>query len=168
MKITAQEEYGLRCLVAVARGKAEDKPVTIGKIARLEGLSTQYVAKLMNVLKHHGLVVSVRGLCGGFRLAQPCGQIAVIEVLQALGGGFDMTSEHICSHFPGKQPSCIHLGDCSVRPMWVIIQRHITEFLQHLTIQDLLAEEAAASARMTQYMKDVTQASTSAKGVPHT
>ncbi len=156
MKITAQEEYGLRCLVTVARAKAIDTPIAISEIARLEGLSTQYVAKLMNILKHHDLVVSVRGLCGGFKLARPAAQISVIDVLQGLGSGFSVGSSEMCSHFPGKKPECVHLEQCSVRSMWFIIQRHIKEFLQHLTVQDLLNEEAAASERMKQYMQDVT------------
>ncbi len=155
MKITAQEEYGLRCVVAVARAIATKKPLAISEIAKTEGLSTQYVAKLMNVLKRQDLVTSTRGLCGGFTLAKPATQISVIEVLRALGGGFDMNSEHICSHFPGKKPSCVHLGSCSVRPMWMIIQRHITDFLQHLTLQDLLNEETAAAARMEQFMREI-------------
>lgn len=156
MKITAQEEYGLRCLVAVARAQQGERPVAMSAIAKAEGMSTQYVAKLMNILKRHGLVVSVRGLSGGFKLARTTTQIAVIDVLQALGGGFEFGSAQLCSHFPGKHTACVHLGGCSVRPMWMMIQRHITEFLQHLTIQDLLDEEAGASQRMEGYMKQIT------------
>jgi Rrf2 family transcriptional regulator, iron-sulfur cluster assembly transcription factor len=155
MKITAQEEYGLRCIVAVARNTTGDQLLSITEIARAEGISMQYVAKLMNLLKHHGLVESVRGTSGGFKLSRPAHAIAVIEVLQALGSGFEIGNQQICSSFRGKLPDCIHLPRCSLRPMWSTIIRHITDFLQHLTLHDLLEEEASATKRMERYMQDI-------------
>lgn len=164
MKITAQEEYGLRCLIAVARRQPDDQPLAISVIAKSEGLSTQYVAKLLNLLRQHNLVVSVRGLSGGFKLARPAHTISVIEVLQALGGAFEIGNQHICSHFAGKRDRCIHLPKCSLRPMWFTIMRHISEFLQHLTIHDLLAEEDKAEQRMQNYLRTITSAAKSHEG----
>ncbi len=157
MKITAQEEYGLRCLVAVARLVEMNRPVTITEIAASEGLSVQYVAKLLNVLRRHELVESSRGTCGGFRLTRPAHKIAVIEVLRALGSGFEVGHKALCNDFVGQRAQCVHLGQCSMRPMWHLIVRHITEFLQHLSLADLLSEEAAAGRRMEQYLQTVVE-----------
>ena len=63
MKITSQEEYGLRCLLHVARA-GQDGSMTILEIASAEGLSVPYVAKLLSVLRHSGLIDSERGRSG--------------------------------------------------------------------------------------------------------
>ena len=68
MKITAQEEYGLRCLLRLARA-GDGRSLTIPEIAADEGLSVPYVAKLLAVLRQAGLIESVRGRSGGYRLA---------------------------------------------------------------------------------------------------
>ena len=58
MKITAQEEYGLRCLLRLARA-GEEHALTIPEIAESEKLSPPYVAKLLSVLRQAGLITSV-------------------------------------------------------------------------------------------------------------
>src|SRR5271170_2814495 len=73
MKITAQEEYGLRCLLRLA--KAESRSITLPEVAAAEGLSVPYVAKLMAVLRQAGLLESVRGRSGGYKLVRQPGQI---------------------------------------------------------------------------------------------
>ena len=50
MKLSSQEEYGLRCLLQVARLE-RDAPVPIADVASREGLSTDYVAKLLRILR---------------------------------------------------------------------------------------------------------------------
>jgi Rrf2 family protein len=159
MKITAQEEYGLRCLLAVARQTGSTRLLAIREIARGEALSPQYVAKLMNMLRRHGLVESVRGLLGGFRLARPAHQISAMEALLALGGGFEVASDHLCTHFTGKQTECIHLPGCSLRPLWGTMLAHISEFLTHMTLADLLHEEPTAKKQMTRQMQRIAEAS---------
>ena len=69
MHLSAQEEYGLRCLVQLARHVGEE-PMRIQEIARAEGLSSEYVAKLMRILRNGNLVDSTRGASGGYRLPQ--------------------------------------------------------------------------------------------------
>src|SRR5256886_14047969 len=73
MRLTAQEEYGLRCLLQVAR--AREGAMTTPEIAEREGLSQAHVHKLMRLLRRGGLVKSVRGRNGGYRLPPPPQQI---------------------------------------------------------------------------------------------
>ena len=80
MKITAQEEYGLRCLLRLA--KAESGVATLPEIAVAEGLSQPYVAKLMAVLRNAGIIESTRGRTGGYRLAQPIDTVGLGTLLQ--------------------------------------------------------------------------------------
>src|SRR5712692_973158 len=84
MKITAQEEYGLRCLLRLARA-SRDEPLTIPEIAAAEHLSVPYVAKLLSVLRQAGLIESVRGRYGGYHLVEEPSEIRLGPVLRALG-----------------------------------------------------------------------------------
>src|SRR5688572_16031547 len=83
MKITAQEEYGLRCLIRLARTEAQTS--TIPEIAGAEGLSVAYVGKLLGVLRHAGVIESVRGRTGGYKLAKPTTEIGLGSLLLMLG-----------------------------------------------------------------------------------
>ena len=85
MKLSAQEEYGLRCLLRVARA-GEGESLTIPEIGRAEALSIPYVAKLMRILRQGKFVKSVRGQTDGYTLARGADDIPVGEVLAALGG----------------------------------------------------------------------------------
>ena len=69
MKISAQEEYGLRCLMRLAQAE-EGHSLTLPEVAAAEGLSVPYVAKLLAVLRQAGLIDSARGRTGGYRLAK--------------------------------------------------------------------------------------------------
>ncbi len=160
MRISAQEEYGLRCLLAVARlgnGRGYGEPLSVNQIALAEGLSNQYAAKLLSLLRRTNIVTSTRGASGGFHLARPAHRITVLEALQALGGGFIIDSEKICSTFPGRQEECTHLAECSMRPMWNTLIRHVTSYLSRITVQDLLDEEAVVHHRAEDYMREASK-----------
>ena len=98
MKFSALEEYGLRCILSLARtearvlaqGQTADSPgqeyATVPEVAQKEGISVQYVRKLFGLLAKAGLIEGVRGRRGGFQLAKPAEAITVSEVLQVLGG----------------------------------------------------------------------------------
>src|SRR5713226_9003240 len=87
MKLSSQEEYGLRCLLHLGRQRAGES-LTIPEISRAEGLSEAYVAKLMRILRQSGFVTSVRGQAGGYALARRPDQMNVGQALAALGGRF--------------------------------------------------------------------------------
>ena len=65
MKITAIEEYGLRCMILLARNNA---PMSLPEISDAEGLSIPYAAKLLGILRKADLVSAERGRNGGYRL----------------------------------------------------------------------------------------------------
>ena len=74
MKLTSQEEYGLRCLLRIAR-EGDGGNLTIPEISEAEGISAHYVAKLMGILRREGMVKSARGQTGGYTLSRPAHQI---------------------------------------------------------------------------------------------
>lgn len=146
MKITAQEEYGIRCLLWIAR-KGPGASVTIPEISRGEGLSEHYVAKLLRLLRRRGLIHSARGQAGGYKLARPPEEINLAEALAVLGGRLYEPS--FCEQHPGNAAVCVNSIDCSVRPLWRSLQGAVDQVLGRATLESLLprAPEIALRAR---------------------
>lgn len=141
MKFSSQEEYGLRCLLQLAR-KGEGASMTIAEIGEAERLSQAYVAKLLRILRIGGLVDSVRGQEGGYTLVRPATDIVLSDVLAALGGRFYKPG--FCDHFSGTEETCTHTFSCSIRPLWRRVQTAIDGVLGSTTLADLLAPDAAS------------------------
>jgi Rrf2 family protein len=145
MKITSLEEYGLRCLIQVARGG--DGPTPISEIAVKEGLSIEYVGKLLAELRRGGLVTSFRGKAGGYTLAIPATEITLRRIIETLSEPlFDTGS--FCDRFPGNETDCVHLGACSVRPIWSLLADFLTAALDSVTLADLAGDQCAAETRL--------------------
>jgi Rrf2 family protein len=142
MKLSAQEEYGLRCLLRVASAGGGES-VTISAIAEAEGLSIAYVGKLMSVLRQSEFVDSVRGQAGGYVLSRPPEKIAVAEVLASLGGR--LFEPGFCEEFVGLERICTHSIDCSVRSLWRSVQHAVDLVLTGITLKDLLRKESEVS-----------------------
>lgn len=138
MKFTAPEEYGLRCLLRLGQ-QPEGASLTIPEISRLEGISPDYVAKLMRVLRRGSLVRSLRGQAGGYALARPAAEINIAEALAVLGGRlFDPS---FCDRFAGEELVCTHSIDCSLRSLWRTVQFAVDRILTRTTLRDLLGAE---------------------------
>lgn len=135
MKLSAQEEYGLRLLLQI--GKAEPgRSVTIPELSRLEELSEPHVAKLLTILRKAGYIRSARGQSGGYFLAKLPGDIVIGEVLECLGGR--LCSDAFCERHSGLAPSCTHHGDCALRAMWEDVQAAIDGVVYAKRLADLL------------------------------
>ncbi len=143
MKLSTQEEYGLRCLLQLGRHQT-DASLTISELSQLEGISAPNVAKIMRLLRRNGFVSSTRGQTGGYLLTRPVGEISVGDVLSALGTPFFDSS--FCSRHAGAEKRCTHLGDCSIRPVLRQLQTVVDDVLGRLTLEQLLCSEREMSA----------------------
>jgi Rrf2 family protein len=150
MKFSAQEEYGLRCLLQIARQGPEES-LTIPEIASAEGLSVPYVAKLVRILRQGGFVRSMRGQSGGYALCCPAEKISVGDVLAVLGGR--LFESDYCERHPGAVSMCTHSFDCSIRSLWEAVQTEVDDLLSRTTLQTLLdgePEKPAPASRLVQ------------------
>ena len=136
MKLSAQEEYGLRCLIQVAR---QSDGITIPEISAAEGISAAHAAKLLRILRRGEFVKSVRGKVGGYSLSRPAGRIILSEVLNALGGR--LYEAGFCENHSGHRKVCNHASDCSLRILWRTLQTAVDRVLDKTTLQDLLRSE---------------------------
>jgi len=142
MKFTAQEEYGLRCIMQVARTSG-DIPITIPEIAKNEGVSLPYVGKLMTTLRQAGLVKSVRGRKGGYFLSRPNDQISAADVMKVLGQ--QLFDEQFCDRWTGEMKICVHSPDCTIRSLWTGLERTIYQTLDRIKLSDLVGTEQEAA-----------------------
>ncbi|MFM8440697.1 MAG: RrF2 family transcriptional regulator [Acidobacteriota bacterium] len=137
MKISAQEEYGLRCLVQLAQlGTGES--LTLPQIAEREGISVANAGKLMWLLNKAGFVSATRGTKGGYQLSRPAGEIRLNEVIKVLDD--DEISGH-CGSYTGVMDSCVHSGDCGIRSVIVGLHEVVQNALSNITLQTLVGEE---------------------------
>ncbi|TNE88989.1 MAG: Rrf2 family transcriptional regulator [Deltaproteobacteria bacterium] len=136
MKLTSTEEYGLRCLLQLARRHGQG-PVGIRVVAESEGISEDYVAKLLRILRRGGLLESTRGAQGGYELVRAPHEITVWDAMAVLGGRiFDAG---FCESHTGAGESCAHTSACSLKPLWSWLDHALEQSLSQVTLADCLA-----------------------------
>ena len=144
MRITTQAEYGLICALHLAR-RLDDGPVTGRDIAARERLPADYVEQIMLKLRRADIVVSTRGAHGGYRLARCADEITVRDVISASESS--TFAVHCVTH-PVEAERCAESHDCSIRPVWVLLQRKIDEVLASVRLSDLLMQESQVRQRV--------------------
>ena len=142
MKITAQEEFGLRCLLRLAQAADESHSLSIPEIAAAEGMSPAYVAKILAILRHGGLIESVRGRSGGYRLAGSPGDFTLAAVMAVLGEPL-FEDPAYCQQHAGSEANglCVHHGACTLRTLWHTLEGWMRRTLEGITLADLLQGE---------------------------
>ena len=150
MKLSAQEESGLRCLLRLG-GQGDGTSLTIPEISRTEGISPEYVAKLMRILRRGGLVTSARGATGGYTLSRAADQITAGEALTVLGGR--LFESGFCERHAGAESLCTHSIDCSLRSLWRALQAAVDLVLTKTTLKDLLCTEPEMVSLMTDLVR---------------
>ena len=144
MRITTQAEYGLICALHLAR-RVPDGPVTGRDIAAAERLPGDYVEQIMLKLRRAEIVRSTRGAHGGYQLARPADQITVRDVIAAAEHS---TFEVHCTSHPVEEARCSSSHNCSIRPVWMLLQQRIDDVLGSVRLSDLLLEESEVRERV--------------------
>ena len=135
MRISATEEYGLRCLLVLARA-GKDQQLSISDIAEAEGISVPYASKLLSTLRKAGLVKAERGRKGGFSIPRQPAEVNMLEVMVALGGPL-IDPDH-CSKRTGQLETCVHGTKCSVHDILGGLAGYVESFLKQTSLQDLV------------------------------
>jgi Rrf2 family protein len=144
VRITTWAEYGLICALHLAR-RAGEGPITGREIAAGERLPADYVEQILLRLRRAGLVTSTRGARGGYSLARSADEISVREVIAASElATFDL---HCVSHPVGEE-RCAESQSCSIRPVWMMLQRKIDDVLESVHLGDLLVDERTVRQRV--------------------
>ncbi len=131
MKLSTRGRYGLKAMVdlAVEYGGA---PVSTASLAALQGISEAYLEQLISSLRKAGLIVSLRGAQGGYKLARAPQEINVGEVLRVLEGSTDLVD---C--VGTEKVDCSNACTCSARPLWLKLQSKINAVLSETSLADM-------------------------------
>ncbi len=132
MKFSTRSRYGLRMMVELARALLTEDKVHLGRIAKITGLSVNYLAQLAMPLKNHGLLIGVSGKHGGYRLGRSPEEIRISEIIEAVQGPVSVTD---CAINPDV---CLNASFCEARAIWVILSSSIMKILGKYTLADLI------------------------------
>ena len=144
MRVTTLAEYGVICALHLAK-RAEEGPITGREIAERERLPADYVEQILLRLRRAGLVRSTRGARGGYALARSAEAISIRDVIEAS----EMTTFDLhCLTHPVEEERCSSSHNCSIRPVWMLLQRRIDDVLESVRLSDLLLQESEVRERV--------------------
>lgn len=129
LRISKLTDYATVLLAVLAR--QPEARVSASQLAEMTKLETPTVAKVLKTLAQGGLVVSVRGVNGGYQLASPPEEVSVAEIVQAMEGPIALTE---CGLETGL---CSYESKCSLRGNWQRIGQAVEEALSALSLADL-------------------------------
>ncbi len=131
MKISTRGRYGLRILLDLALFDSE-KPRLIRDIAQSQKISEKYVSRLIIDLRRAGMVRSIRGAKGGFKIFKKPAEITLLDVVEVMEGPLSIVG---CVALPEK---CTSSTRCSTRQIWDKVNSDIRESLRKFTLQDVM------------------------------
>ena len=132
MKLTSKGRYAVTAMLDVTIHAAYG-PVSLADISERQAISLSYLEQLFSKLRKHGLVTSIRGPGGGYRLGRCSAQIAVADVVSAVNESVDATK---CQ---GKG-NCQGGEQCLTHSLWEGLSQRIEDFLQGITLAELVAK----------------------------
>jgi Rrf2 family protein len=132
MKISTKGRYALRMLIDLAEHR-EDGYITLKEIADRQDISKKYLEQIVPLLNRTGILQANRGFQGGYRLAKPTEQCTVGEILRLTEGDLAPVS---C--LAQNAEKCPQYAECSTISVWEGLQKVINEYLDGITLQDLL------------------------------
>jgi len=135
MRITKWGEYGILCCLYLAR-KGLDACVGASEIAEHELIPLQYTQQILQRLRKGGVIASVRGPGGGYRIARTPEKISVKQILDAAEG---FTFQVMCEVRSGD---CQNFPDCPLRLIWCELRQNIDKLLTEKTLATLLLSES--------------------------
>ena len=142
MKFTTKTEYGLVCLIYMARHMDRDL-ITIKELAQEEKFSIPYLEKILQRLRAAGIVTAHHGKQGGYHLARYPSEITLKDIVNALEG---QTFEVYCEPDLRKEIVCTHFSLCGIRPVWAKIKSLLDEFFGTVTLETLSKHENAVKS----------------------
>lgn len=142
MKLSTKGRYGLRALVDLSSYQGSEI-VSISNIAERQEISESYLAQLFSKLKRAGILESVRGATGGYRLAHNSSEITVGDVLRVLEGNMEPIE---CLGL-GEDACCGSKDYCTTRIIWDKINRAVNEAIDSMTLEEFANESIRCRSR---------------------
>ncbi len=133
MLIKRETDYAVRAVLHIAR--AENGIATVNEVAEAQSIPRDFTAKILQRLTRAGILESIRGVKGGYKLKRPPTQVSLFDVLEAMEGP---TSLNLCVL---SGDLCDRTPDCPVHPFWVEISEELAGRLKEVTFEKILQYE---------------------------
>lgn len=130
MWVSTRAQYGMRALVEIAKGA---EPTSLKQVSERQHISQPYLEQIIAILRRAGIVESVRGARGGYRLARPTAEITALEVVELMEGS--VAPVRCLEH----GMNCEHEGHCSTEGLWRQVDWAVRSVLGGTTVADLVA-----------------------------
>jgi Rrf2 family protein len=134
MRLTTKGRYAVRALFCLSK-YTDEKPTPLSVVAKDQDISLNFLEQLFVHLRKNGIVSSVRGPRGGYRLAKKPKDITIGEVLRAVG---EATYPVFCTEddIPNNK-QCPRADECVTHLLWIKLGKTINEFLDSTTLEEL-------------------------------
>jgi Rrf2 family iron-sulfur cluster assembly transcriptional regulator len=137
MKLSTKGRYAVTALADIALNGARG-PVTLSEIAERQGISLAYLEQLFVKLRRRGLVASVRGPGGGYRLAHAPDDTRISEIMAAVDERLNAMG---CEGKAGEDGHCGTSREaCLTHALWEQLSAHVHVFLSQTTIADVIGD----------------------------
>ncbi|MCD8520900.1 MAG: Fe-S cluster assembly transcriptional regulator IscR [Saccharospirillaceae bacterium] len=137
MRLTTKGRYAVTAMLDLAI-HAQSGPVSLNDISGRQGISLSYLEQLFAKLRRGGLVASVRGPGGGYRLSRDSSEINVAEVVDAVNESMDATRCH-------RRGDCQDGEECLTHHLWLELSDQIHAFLHGITLAQLIQRKEIRS-----------------------
>ena len=128
MKLSTRVRYGMRAMIELAKQKG-GKPVSLRAMAKSQNVSSKYLEQMAATMRRAGLIESIRGAEGGYRLAKPAEEITALDIYESLDVAGDPES---CF-----KPACSRKEYCAVQDMWGEMFEAMRKVLASKTLKQL-------------------------------
>lgn len=153
MRITQWGEYGVHaCVFLASRAQKGKNAASASEISQAQNIDILYTQQILQRLRRSGIVESIRGPQGGYKLSRIPSEITLKDILNATEGD---TFEIICESKPLDSARCAENAVCYLRPVWHNLREHIDSFLEKVSIQTLLDSETKSDSQTVQIGKEI-------------
>lgn len=135
MMVSTRGRYALRVMIDLAENGAVGL-IPMKAVAERQGLSLKYLERILPVLTKNGMVEGTQGKGGGYRLTRAPWEYRVGDILRLTEGDLSPVSCAGCTPEP-----CERAGDCRTLPLWAGLSRVINEYLDGVTLADLMKND---------------------------
>ena len=143
MKLSTKGRYGLRAVLDLAL-HSKEAVVPLSEIATRQDVSISYLEQLIAKLKKAGIVTSIRGAQGGYKLARDPTTLSVGEILRALEGNLDPVN---CAELTGEGEPCSASDNCVTKHVWMRISDSINNAVDTLMLSELMEQSETVNTK---------------------
>ncbi|RBP67174.1 BadM/Rrf2 family transcriptional regulator [Brevibacterium sanguinis] len=133
MRVTTKSDYALRALIEIAN-VLDEGPISAEELGRRQDIPKGFLQSILADLRRAGVLASVRGNAGGWKLNRPAHEVSVADVIRAVDG--PLVSIY------GQRPESVEYDASaeSLQQVWIAARYALREVLEHVTIKDLAAK----------------------------